>query len=339
MGRSNAAWSTGRGRGEGIVDNRRTGRRCDKCGSRDRCGVRYDSPAFIVCYKVPSNEVAADGAFIHRLDDVQRRALPALPALPPALERAPADALDAAYRAMTDRCALSSVHRGALRARGLSDAHIERAGYASLEVSGRAALARAMVDAVGEGLARRVPGYVVRERDGRSWPSVAGWPGLLVPCRDERGRILGLQVRRDEPGDGPRYVWLSSRSQGGASASTFAHVPIVRPDARRDEVIVTEGPLKADVVTALDGRLCIAVPGVSAWARALDVLEVLRPRSVLVAFDADLRTNPAVKAAHDSLCAALAARSITAASLQWPAEYGKGLDDALLFHRRKQVAA
>jgi len=338
MGRSNAAWSTGRGRG--IVDVRILRIPCPMCGARDRCGVRSESPALVVCYRAPSSEHSADGGFIHRENGSRRfDVADAVAALPPALERAPADALDAAYRALTDRCALSSVHRGALRARGLSDAHIERAGYASLEVSGRAALARAMVDAVGEELARRVPGYVVRERDGRSWPSVAGWPGLLVPCRDERGRILGLQVRRDEPGDGPRYVWLSSRSQGGASASTFAHVPIVRPDARRDEVIVTEGPLKADVVTALDGRLCIAVPGVSAWARALDVLEVLRPRSVLVAFDADLRTNPAVKAAHDSLCAALAARSIAAASLQWPAEYGKGLDDALLFHRRKQVAA
>lgn len=336
MGRSNEAWASGKD--ETLVDVRIRRMKCPVCGSRDRCGVRQGRRALVVCYKVPSAEHSADGGFIHRLDAAQAAVIPAA-ALPPSLERAPADSLNAGYLALLAKCGLSRAHREALRVRGLTDEHIERAGYATLDVAGRAALARVMVDAVGEEHARRTPGYVVRERDGRSWPSVAGWPGLLVPCRDERGRILGLQIRRDEPGDGPRYVWLSSRSQGGASASTFAHVPIVEPNARRDEVIVSEGPLKSDAITALDGRLCVSVPGVSAWARALDVLEVLRPRSVLVAFDADLRTNPAVKAAHDALCAALAAHSITAASLQWPAEYGKGLDDALLFHRRKQVAA
>lgn len=324
--------------GEGLRDVRELRIPCPKCGKRDRCGVRYDPPALCVCYRVPSSEHSADGGFIHRLDAAQRSTLPALPALPPSIERAPVDVLHRAYASLLSRCGLSRDHREALRARGLTDAHIERAGYATLEVTGRAADARAMLEAVGPDFAARVPGYVVRSSEGRSWPSVAGWPGLLVPCRDARGRIEGVQTRRDAPSDGPRYVWLSSRSQGGAAASTFAHVPIVRPDARRDELIVTEGPLKADVVTALDGRLCIAVPGVSAWRSALDVVEALRPSRVLVAFDVDLATNPAVRAAHDSLCSALAARLISCASLRWPAELGKGLDDALLSQRRKNAA-
>jgi hypothetical protein len=290
-----------------------------------------------VCYRTPSGETSSDGGFIHRIDVGRAASLPTV-ALAPSIERAPDDALDRAYGAMLSQLGLSSAHRAALLARGLDARAIERAGYASLEVTGRAALGRAIVEAVGADLAARVPGYVKRERDGRSWPSVAGWPGLLVPCRDQQERILGMQVRRDDPGDGPRYLWLSSRSQGGASASTFAHVPVIAPDARRDEVIVTEGPLKADVVTALDGRLCIAVPGVGAWARALPVLEALRPRSVLVAFDADLLTNPTVKLAHDELCAAIVARSIPCASLRWPPSLGKGLDDALLSHRRKVAA-
>lgn len=333
MSRSNAAWSTTKGRG--VVDVRVLRIPCPLCGKRDRCGVRSEPPALCICYRAPSSEHSADGGFIHRLDAVRAAALPVV-ALAPSVERAPDDVLARAYRAMLSRLGLSSAHRAALLARGLDAQAIERAGYASLEVAGRAQLGRAIVEAVGEDLAARVPGYVVREREGRSWPSVAGWPGLLVPCRDERGRILGLQVRRDEPGDGPRYTWLSSRSQGGASASTFAHVPVIDPNAARDEVIVTEGPLKADVVTVLDGRLCVAVPGVSAWARAMPVLEALRPRSVLVAFDADQRTNPAVKLAHDALCVALASRSIPTASIHWPADYGKGLDDALLYQRNGQ---
>ena len=331
MGCSNEAWS--KARVGGLRDVRVLRIPCPVCGKRDRCGVRSEAPALCICYRVASGEHSADGGFIHRLDAASAAALPVV-ALAPSVERAPDAALDRAYRAMLSRLGLSSAHRAALLARGLDAQAIERAGYASLEVAGRAKLGRAIVEAVGEDLAARVPGYVVRSSEGRSWPSVAGWPGLLVPCRDERGRILGLQVRRDEPGDGPRYVWLSSRSQGGASASTFAHVPVLAPDARRDELLVTEGPLKADVVTALDGRLCVAVPGVSAWARALPVVEALRPRSVLVAFDSDVMTNPAVKLAHDALCAALTARSIRAASLRWPPSLGKGLDDALLSQRQ-----
>jgi len=332
MGRSNTAWSKGRG----IVDVRILRIKCPVCGSRDRCGVRSDPPALVVCYRAPSSEHSADGGFIHRENGSHRfDVADAVAALPPTVERAQPDLLDRAYRAMLEGLGLSQGDRARLLARGLSEAQVERGGYATLEVAGRAALGRAIVNAVGEDAARGVPGYVVRERDGRSWPSVAGWAGLLVPCRDEHGRILGLQIRRNEPGDGPRYVWLSSRSQGGASASTFAHVPMIDPNARRDELIITEGPLKSDVVTALDGRLCVAVPGVSAWARALPVVEALRARSVLVAFDADLLTNPAVKLAHDALCIELARRSIPTVSLRWPAELGKGLDDALLSQRRK----
>jgi hypothetical protein len=291
----------------------------------------------VVCYRTPSDEPSADGGFIHRIDVARAASLPTV-ALAPSVERAPDAVLDRAYRAMLSRLGLSSAHRAALHARGLTDEQIARAGYATLPIQGRATLARALIEAVGEDLAARVPGYAVCEQDGRSWASIVGAAGLLVPCRDSQGRIVGVQVRRDDPGDGARYLWLSSRSKGGAGASTVAHVPVVAPDARRDEVIVTEGPLKGDVVTALDGRLCVAVPGVSAWRRALDVIEALRPRSVLVAFDADLLTNPAVKLAHDKLCAALAARSIPCASLRWPPSLGKGLDDALLSHRR-QVAA
>ncbi len=335
MGRSNAAWSNAKGRG--IVDVRLLRIPCPLCGKRDRCGVRSDPPALCICYRVGSAEHSADGGFIHRLEGASRvDVASAIAALPPTVARASSRVLDSAYRAILESCGLSVEHRGALRARGLNDEQIARAGYATLTVEGRAALGRAIVNAVGEDEARGVPGYITRERDGRSWPSVAGYAGLLVPCRDVDGRVLGMQVRRDEPGDGARYAWLSSRSQGGASASTFAHVPVIDPNAARDEVIVTEGPLKADVVTVLDGRLCVAVPGVSAWARAMPVIEALRPRSVLVAFDADQRTNPAVKLAHDALCVALASRSIPTASIHWPADYGKGLDDALLYQRNGQ---
>jgi DNA primase len=336
VSRSNAAWSLGRGRG--IVDVRVLRVPCPVCGSRDRCGVRAEPPSLVICYRVPSSEHSADGGFVHREGRFEGMR-EALAALPPSVQRAPVAALDAAYRAVLARCGLSIDHREALRRRGLTATHIELAGYATLDARGRAALGRAVVDAVGADLAARVPGYVTRSQDGRSWPSLGGWPGLLVPCRDTNGRILGMQVRRDQPDGGPRYVWLSSRSQGGASSAAFAHVPVVRADADRSTVIVTEGPLKADVVTVLDGRLCVSIPGVSSWRSVLEVLDALRPSRVLVAFDTDVMTNPTVSAAHDALCSALVANSITCASLRWPSEFGKGLDDALLSQLRRRKSA
>jgi DNA primase len=314
-----------------LVDVERLRVKCPVCGARRRCSVREDG-ALVICYHAGSERESRDGGWVHRLDDGQRASLPRIDALPPECALATDDVLDRAYRALLSRCGLSSAHRAALLQRGLSAEHIATAGYATLEREGRAALGRAIVEAVGQDAARGVPGYVVRGEGFERWPSIAGSPGLLVPCRDLTGRVLGVQVRRDNPSpEQGRYAWLSSRAQGGAGRPVFAHVPaFVRDDER--ELIVTEGPIKADVVTALTGRFCIAIPGVSAWERAVSVASQVRPSLVWLALDADLSINRHVAQALDRLREGMRAAGLRYRVLRWPLAEGKGIDDLIARH-------
>lgn len=332
MSRSADAWCGTNLRSRKLVDVERLRIRCPICGARRRCSVREDG-ALAICYHAGSEQESADGGWVHRLDDATAARVPRVEALPPEMERASDVVLDRAYRALLAQCGLSPAHRDALRARGLLDSHIEQAGYATLDLGGRAALARAVVEAVGEDNAARVPGYALRSDGLRNWASIAGSPGLLVPCRNLAGQIVGLQVRRDNPSpEQGKYAWLSSRAQRGASAASVVHVPVFAP-ADRAEVVITEGPIKADVSTVLTGRFVVAIPGVSAWQRAVDLCAEIKPRLVWVALDADVAVNRHVALALDKLRAGLESAGIACRALRWPMSEGKGLDDLLSRHR------
>lgn len=314
--------------GRRLEDVERLRERCPVCGGRRRCSVREDG-LLVVCYREASSKDSADGGWIHYLSEPSTTFVERSRALPPEFQRAPDNVLDHAYRAVLEHCGLSREHREALRKRGLLDVHIERAGYAALPVKGGAAVARAMVAAVGEDNARRVPGYVVRDVGGKRWADVSARGGLLVPCRDLAGRILGLQIRRDNPGpEQGRYAWLSSRYQGGAPACSFAHVPVF-PSWDRAEVVITEGPIKADVSCVLTGRFVVAIPGVSAWQRAVDLCTEVKPRLAWVALDADVAVNRHVAAALAKLEDGLRAAGVEYRVLRWPLSEAKGLDDLL----------
>lgn len=303
--------------------------RCPVCRSDSWCQVHRVEPV-VLCKRVQARQAKAnrDGVpfYVHRLDGDawEPEALP-----PPAADVAcaGADVCDAAYRAALGGLGLTDAHRANLHARGLSDAAIEANGYRSLPLEGRAKLARRMLDAVGDA-ACAVPGYRLAEGDGRTWATLGGAPGLLVPVRDLEGRIVALKVRRDDlADDGPRYVYVSSRSRGGAAAPNAVHVPRWR--GATTTVRLTEGELKADVCTALSGVLTLSAPGVGAWARAMPVLRALGPATVRVAFDADAFTNAHVAAALAACCDALRRAGYVVAVERWNPARGKGLDDVL----------
>jgi hypothetical protein len=94
-------------------------------------------------------------------------------------------------------------------------------------------------------------------------------------------------------------------------------------------VRVTEGPLKADVVTALGDVLTIAVPGVALWRQAMPLLEVLHPARIFLSFDGDWRTNAHVARALAQATQALVESGYTVGVETWDVSQGKGLDDVL----------
>lgn len=151
--------------------------------------------------------------------------------------------------------------------------------------------------------------------------------GILIPVRDIQGRIQGLQIRRDNVKK-RKFRWFSSTDRrDGCRAESWTHLagPI------RNKIILTEGPMKADVIHALTGITVLAVPGVNALVQLQKTLEQMREeglREIKTAFDMDLRTNPHVQEAYQKLLELLKNMGFRYGTYLWDERY-KGLDDYL----------
>ena len=261
----------------------------------------------------------------------------------PGIQIADADRLDRAYLLVLDRLTLSQRHREDLRRRGLSESYIQLAQYRTLPEGQGDAIAGALLDEFGED-ARRVPGVHPFER------RFIAYPGLIIPVRDTRTRIVALRVRKDE-GD-PRYSFVSSASvEPGPGPGAPAHVPVIRPTPATRKgmtpgdvteyyptVRVTEGELKADVATALSiereepSLLTIGLNGPSAFEAAVPAFKALETETVIVALDSDARENRAVAGALRRTVDGLRESEFAVELETWAGgrDGAKGIDDALL---------
>jgi hypothetical protein len=246
----------------------------------------------------------------------------------PHVERAEPALLDQVYRAFLAALPLSSIHRQALRQRGLPDAEILRRGYRTMPRNGRAALAQCLVDRFGADTCAKIPGFSVDAQGTRRWCTLAGAPGLLIPVRNVDGRIIAVKIRADYPGEGPKYTYLSSSNHHGPGPGAPVHVPLHILTAGTP-IRITEGELKADVATLLSGVLTLSVPGVSVWRPVLQLLQQLGVTTVHLAFDADWRHNPHVARALAQATQALVDAGYTVGVETWDAFQGKGIDNVL----------
>ncbi len=250
--------------------------------------------------------------YLHRLDGTAVAAAnPASPPSGPAPDRADADTLHAVYSALLAALQLTATHRDNLRDRGLTDDEIDRRGYRTLPVRGRAALACALRERFGDKLLS-VPGFIVKEGERGPYVTIAGAARLLVPVCDVAGR--------DDGGNGPRYTYVSSTVQGGPGPGSPVHVSM-GVTGPCQYVRVTEGEFKADVATVRSGLPTVSIPGAGNWGPVLPVLRELGAQTARLALDMDARDKPPV-------ARALAAAGIAVELERWPAEH-KGIDDAL----------
>jgi len=304
--------------------------RCPICGSDSWCAIRQDG-AVVTCRRngTGTERVDRSGAvyWLHWRTEAERA--PVQPA-PPTKDRANVQDLDRAYRALLAKLGLTDKHRADLERRGLSAELIKRGEYRTLPLNGRSALANAICEVVSDPAS--IPGVYQIEDSGRYWWTLAGSPGLVIPVRDTQGLIVALKIRKDD-GEGPKYLYLSSSSKGGPSALHSVHVP-VGIVGTHDLIRVTEGELKADIASALGGAPCVSVPGVQSWGLAFEAIHALGAKIVEVAFDADVFTNVSVKRAAHSLLKEIAARGLQERLIHWPAEQGKGIDDAIVYRLR-----
>jgi hypothetical protein len=163
-------------------------------------------------------------------------------------------------------------------------------------------------------------------------------PLLLVPYRDDQGRIQACQLRlhqNDLRIGEKKYRWLACPFPfRGASSGTpihFTFKPVDVPPGKT--VIITEGALKAEVLASLKPKArVIATSGVS--CSHAEIIEGARAYNALIAFDADYKTNPAVARQLARLVAAreqdIAAHNLKTISRIITWQRYKGIDEAVL---------
>jgi len=226
----------------------------------------------------------------------------------------------AVYSDLLSLLPLAGDHTRNLLKRGLSEQAIQDNGYRTTPAFGEKALAERLM---GSHNLAGVPGFY-RDSAGQ-WAFIHSMRGILVPVRDMKGRIQGMQVRLDNV-DRRKYRWVSSNGlEGGHGAEGWVHVagkPVER-------VILTEGPLKADVIFYLTGLTTIAVPGVNSLKyleNTLTELVKLGIEQVMTAFDMDFIKNSHVESGYMDLINLLGQMNLRFGTYLWDPSFN-GLDD------------
>lgn len=272
--------------------------------------------------RVPSDDVAANGSYIHHLNGPRPVNLP--PSSPPNPLSSP-ERINQVYQRLLDCLPLDKEHLDNLLARGLSRDVIIKNRYRSLPLNGRQDIINQLVDEIGS--PGGVPGFHFKDK----W-CLAGWSGMLIPVRDINGLIQGCQIRLDEPGRVGKYAWLSSHKQGGWSPGAPAHV--VQPANVTDQSVwITEGPLKADVAAEKLGAIMVGVAGAANWKAALNPVWLLlcyeQVQRVVIAFDQDEDPKKAkiIENYRNKLVEQVQESGMEVSRARW--DSGKGIDDAV----------
>ena len=294
--------------------------RCPRCGFS---GGIFDLYAY---YTGIAREKARD-ALIARLD-VQGGITQCVKTPAPVVTECPPndiEARDDTYRALLSKLTLASDHRQNLRSRGLPDEEINRLGYRTTPVIGMQAIAKQLRS---EGYyLSGVPGFY--RADGQ-WTFAYESRGILIPVRDANGRIQGMQIRRDNVSR-RKFRWVSSSGRpDGCKAEGWVHLA----GSPCPAILLTEGPMKADIIHYLTGQTALAVAGVNTLTHLELVLPQLREQGVvriMTAFDMDFMTNPHVQSGYMNLVSQLSAQGLTYGTYLWDPQY-KGLDDYIWEH-------
>ncbi|MCL2816154.1 MAG: hypothetical protein FWD23_16290 [Oscillospiraceae bacterium] len=228
---------------------------------------------------------------------------------------------NATYRALLNKLSLASDHKKNLLNRGLSEDIIIKKCYRTTPVFGWQTIARKLQD---EGLyLSGIPGFY-REDNGK-WTFVEVKRGILIPVCDIQGRIQGLQIRRDDI-ERRKFRWISSSERNdGCRAEGWTHLA----GEIREEILLIEGPMKADVVNYLTGITALSVPGVNSLTQlqsTLTELMALGLKRVMTCLDMDMMKNFYVRNGYHALLRMLDGIGLEFGTYLWNPYYN-GLDD------------
>ena len=231
------------------------------------------------------------------------------------------DMRNATYKALLNKLSLASDHKENLLNRGLSEDIIFKKYYRTTPVVGWQAIARKLQD---EGLyLAGVPGFY-RDNNGK-WTFSEVKRGILIPVCDIQGRLQGLQLRRDDI-ERRKFRWVSSAErQSGCKAEGWIHLA----GEVREDMLLIEGPMKADIVNYLTGLTALSIPGVNALTQlraTLVELMTMGLKRMMTCFDMDMMKNFHVQNGYHALLWLLDDIGLEFGTYLWNPHYN-GLDD------------
>ena len=257
-------------------------------------------------------------------------------------EMASAEILHETYSHLLEHLVLAPDHQAMLERRGFTAAEITKLGYRSTPVLGLQAICDKL--SLSGCQLRGVPGFFLNKEN--AWTIKFVNRGILIPVRDLNHRVIGLQVRLDNPyPNGGKYLWFSSNNKTGATRGTTWTQYNGKWTKKRTSVIITEGPIKGDICNLLTGAPTLAIPGVSSIKHlsiCLDKLKENGLEKVYVALDMDYKDKKIVDGvevpsevfkAYQALLRMISDKGIIYYRLDWPREM-KGIDDYLMFKHR-----
>lgn len=193
-----------------------------------------------------------------------------------------------------------------------------------------------------------VPGFYIDTKKNRIefFSPKRGGIGFVV--RDDTGKAVGINIRRDKPAEGEsRYVWFSSafaQTKQGCVAGYSSGAPggVLFPETVTEDtgLCITEGRFKAEKI-AEKGNIAIYVSGVSNWKTIMPYVDRLKSRlqgqkkgKLFAMFDADMMGNTAVHAQLKKMCEeAEKNHGMKPFVITWPKQEGKGFDDLVIRRR------
>lgn len=201
----------------------------------------------------------------------------------------------------------------------------------------------------GEEVLEHIPGFYKKKSKGKWQWTFPYNKGIFIPIRNAKGKIAGLQIRRDKKDEHRgRYFWFSSsfaqyNDKYKYGVSSGSPMDVLYPDKQPNKVLfITEGRFKSEAVIQKIGSVCISVQGVGSWRNIDKTIEeaekVVRKKypkfrgftRIYVAYDFDMSYKYQVYKQLKKMSDFLQEKTDLALYyLHWTEEY-KGIDDMLL---------
>ena len=167
------------------------------------------------------------------------------------------------------------------------------------------------------------------------------YEGILIPIRNNAGQIVAAQVRTENADC--KYMLLSSRGlQDGRTGKSRIHYPLANHEGKRkdsDSMVITEGPLKADVYCALSDHRhkAMALIGVNSTADLAGEIQANPEiRQFYDCFDADKLVNMAVMAGVEKIKKTIKEENRKVSSVYWDTDTAEHTLQKYLSYAKKE---